>query len=267
MQDDRATPATGPSEARPDPFARLRAATPARIGLGHTGPALPTAPMLALQLAHACAREAVHAALDVAALRAALALPSLVVDSAAPDRQTYLRRPDLGRRLAPAASAALGAAAGDFDLAIVIADGLSALAAQRHAAPLIAALVARLAGWRLAPAVVARQGRVAIGDEIAAALGARAVLVLIGERPGLSVADGLGAYLTWAPRAGRLDSERNCVSNIGDQGLSPDRAADKIAWLLGEAGRLGFTGVDLKDRQAEGPPQVADPPPPPALPR
>jgi ethanolamine ammonia-lyase small subunit len=248
-----------------DPFARLRAATPARIGLGQSGPALPTAPMLALQLAHARAREAVHAVLDVEALRAALPMPSLAVESAAPDRRTYLQRPDLGRRLTAAGADALEGAAGDFDLAIVIADGLSALAAQRHAPAVVAALASRLAGWRLAPAVVARQGRVAIGDEIGAALGARAVVVLIGERPGLSVADGLGAYLTWAPRPGRLDSERNCVSNIGAQGLSPERAARTIAWLLGEAGRLGFTGVDLKDRQGDDPASLDRPAPPPAL--
>jgi ethanolamine ammonia-lyase small subunit len=223
--------------------------------------------MLALQLAHARAREAVHAHLDVETLRAELILPSLVVESAAPDRQTYLKRPDLGRRLAPASSAALAQLGGEADLAIVIADGLSALAVQRHAAAVVAALAPRLAAWRLAPVTVARQGRVAIGDEIGRALGARAVLVLIGERPGLSVADGLGAYLTWDPRPGRLDSERNCVSNIGAAGLSPGRAARTIAWLLGEAGRLGFTGVDLKDRQGDQPQGLETPAAPPALPR
>jgi len=211
--------------------------------------------MLALQLAQARARDAVQASLDVEALRAALPLPSIVVDSAAPDRETYLRRPDLGRRLGADAPSL---PTGDVDLAIVIADGLSALAAQRHAAGVVAALVPRLAGWRLAPVVIVRQGRVAIGDEIGRALGARAVAVLIGERPGLSVHDGLGAYLTWGPRPGRADSERNCVSNIGHAGLSAALAADKIAWLLVEAARLGFTGVDLKDRQDDA---LAAPPP------
>ncbi len=238
-----------PDEPARDPFARLRASTPARIGLGRAGQGLPTAPMLALQLAHARARDAVQASLDVDGLGAALCLPSIVVDSAAPDRGTYLRRPDLGRRLA---SGAAGLAACGADLSIVIADGLSALAANSHAAPLVEALLARLQGWSVAPVVLVRQGRVAIGDEIGAALGAAAVVVLIGERPGLSAADSLGAYLTWNPRPGRLDSERNCVSNIRPEGLAPERAADKIAWLLGEARVLGLTGVRLKDRQGAG---------------
>jgi ethanolamine ammonia-lyase small subunit len=245
MPDEVVTGAGDLDDPGRDPFARLRAATPARIGLGRAGQGLPTAPMLALQLAHARAREAVYATLDVEALRAALGRPAIVVSSAAPDRQAYLRRPDLGRRLDPAAPPL---PAGDFDLSIVIADGLSAVAVERHAAAVVATLASRLPAWRLAPVVIARQGRVAIGDEIAQALGARAVVVLIGERPGLSVADGLGAYLTWAPRAGRLDSARNCVSNIGDKGLAPEAAAARIAWLLEEARRLGFTGVDLKDR-------------------
>jgi ethanolamine ammonia-lyase small subunit len=133
---------------------------------------------------------------------------------------------------------------------IVIADGLSATAVQAHAAGVVSALIPRLSDWRLGPLVIARQGRVAIGDAIGEAMAARAVLVLIGERPGLSAADSLGAYLTWAPRTGRRDHERNCVSNIRPGGLEPDLAADKIAWLLGEARRLGFTGVELKDRQS-----------------
>ncbi len=206
--------------------------------------------MLAFQLAHARARDAVGAALDVEAIGAELGHPVVVADSAAPDRGAYLRNPDLGRRLS--GSAAL--VRGDHDLAIVIADGLSAHAANRHGAALAAALLARLEGWSVAPVVLARQGRVAIGDPIAEALGARAVVVLIGERPGLSTPHSLSAYLTWAPRAGRLDSERNCVSNIHEpHGLSIEQAADKIAWLLGEARRLGFTGVDLKDRHASLP--------------
>ncbi|HEX3919673.1 MAG TPA: ethanolamine ammonia-lyase subunit EutC, partial [Caulobacteraceae bacterium] len=228
-----------------DPFAALRAATPARVGLGRAGQGLPTGPMLAFQLAHARACDAVHAALDVEALCAAIRLPTIVVESAAPDRQAYLQQPDLGRQLA-AGSPAL--TPGDYDLAIVIADGLSATAANAHAAAVVAALTLRLGGWKLAPVVVARQGRVAIGDPIGAALGARSVVVLIGERPGLSASDSLGAYLTWDPRPGRRDSERNCVSNIRvSGGLAPDLAADKIAWLLGEARRLGFSGVLLKD--------------------
>ena len=229
-----------------DPFAVLRRLTPARIGLGRVGSGLPTAALLDFQFAHANAREAVATSLDAEALADALGWPSLILDSAAPDRETYLRRPDLGRRLPPGAGPI---ARGDFDLAIVIADGLSAAAAQSHAAEVTQALMSALAGWRVAPAAIVRQGRVAIGDEIGERLGARAVVVLIGERPGLSAADSLGAYLTWAPRIGRLDSERNCVSNIRPDGLPPQAAARKIAWLLGEARRLSFTGVELKDRE------------------
>ena len=228
-----------------DPFEVLRRATTARVGLGRAGQGLPTAPMLAFQLAHARARDAVHAALDVERVREALGAGVLSVTSAAPDRAAYLGDPDLGRRLAPGTSLPRG----EHDLAIVVADGLSATAVHAHAASVVRALTARLADWTIAPVVVARQGRVAIGDPIGEALGASMVVVLIGERPGLSAADSLGAYLTWCPRPGRVDSERNCVSNIRDPGgLSPDLAADKIAWLLTEARRLGFTGVDLKDR-------------------
>jgi ethanolamine ammonia-lyase small subunit len=228
-----------------DPFRRLRASTPARIGLGRAGQGLPTAPMLAFQLAHARARDAVSATLDVEAIAAGVGRPVLIVDSAARDRETYLRNPDFGRRLAPG----MDLARDDHDLAIVIADGLSAQAANLHGAALALALLVRLEGWSVAPIVLARQARVALGDPVASALGARAVVVLIGERPGLSTPRSLSAYLTWSPRPGRLDSERNCVSNIHEpHGLSLDHAADKIAWLLGEARRLGFTGVDLKDR-------------------
>ncbi|MBV8681777.1 MAG: ethanolamine ammonia-lyase subunit EutC [Caulobacteraceae bacterium] len=224
----------------------LRRLTPARVGLGRVGCGLPTAAMLDFQLAHANARDAVATRLDAEALAAGLGWPSMILNSAAPDQDTYLRRPDLGRRLAQGAGALVR---GDCDLAIVIADGLSATAAQKHAVPVVQALVADLGGWSIAPAAIVRRGRVAIGDEIGERLGVRAVVVLIGERPGLSAADSLGAYVTWAPRVGRLDSERNCVSNIRSDGLPPEAAARKIAWLLGESRRLGFTGVDLKNRE------------------
>ncbi len=230
-----------------DLFAALRGATPARIGLGRAGQGLPTAALLDFQLAHARARDAVYAALDVKRLAAAFGGPTLLVDSTAPHRGAYLQNPDLGRRLRPGGDIL---PRGDHDLAIVIADGLSAIAAQAHGVKVATALIAALAGWRIAPLVIARQARVALGDEIGEALGARLVVMLIGERPGLSAADSLGAYLTWAPKPGRRDSERNCVSNIRDPGgLTPMQAADKIAWLLGEARRLGLTGVALKDRQ------------------
>lgn len=231
-----------------DPYRLLRAATSARIGLGRAGHALPTRPLLALQLAEARARAAVFVALDLDHLRRQISTACLMADSAAPDRETYLRNPDLGRRLAPHAAALPRQ---DADLAIVIADGLSAGAVHAHAPALVHALLSRLCDWRVGPPILARQGRVALGDAIGQAVGARAVVVLIGERPGLSAADSLGAYITWAPRLGRLDAERNCVSNIREPGgLATDEAADKIAWLLIQARRLGFTGVDLKDREA-----------------
>lgn len=237
----------------PDPWQALRAFTPARIALGRAGVSLPTRAHLDFQLAHARARDAVHDRLDVAALRAALAdagLESLEVRSAAADRATYLQRPDLGRRLDDGAAARLRAAAPEgAEAAIVVADGLSARAAQAHAVPVLASLVPRLrdAGWRIAPVVVAEQGRVALGDEVGSALGAALVLVLLGERPGLTAPDSLGAYLTWAPRPGRTDAERNCVSNIRPEGLVPVLAADRLCYLLLEAARRRLSGVALKD--------------------
>jgi ethanolamine ammonia-lyase small subunit len=240
--------------AVPDPWQALRALTPARIALGRAGQSLPTRAHLEFQLAHARARDAVHEALDVARLREALAaagLETAEARSAAPDRDTYLQRPDLGRRLDPTSRAALhdSAAPGGVDAAVVVADGLSARAAQAHAPPLLAALVPRLcqAGWRLAPAVVALQARVALGDEVGALLNARLVLVLLGERPGLSAPHSLGAYLTWDPRPGRTDAERNCVSNIRPEGLVPALAAGRLHHLMLEAARLRLSGVRLKD--------------------
>jgi len=235
-----------------DPFARFRAATRARIGLGRAGDAQPLAPQLEFQLAHARARDAVHGRVEWDRLEAELppwpSGPALRVNSAAPDRPTYLRRPDLGRRLDPAGATLPSPAA--WDLAIVIGDGLSAAAVQAWAAPTLAALLPRLPGWRLAPVVLAEQARVALGDPIGQALGARQVAVLIGERPGLSSADSLGIYLTFDPRPGRRDAERNCISNIHGAGLSPERAAVKLAWLAHEARRLGLTGIDLKEDAA-----------------
>jgi ethanolamine ammonia-lyase small subunit len=229
-----------------DPWDALRAATRARVALGRAGDALPTARELEFRAAHAAARDAVHAPLDAGRLRAALG-EVLEVRSAAPDRATYLQRPDLGRRLAPGTRLPRA----DADLAVVIADGLSPRAVHEHAAGVTTALLERLPGWSVAPLVVAHQGRVALGDEIGAALGARAVVVLVGERPGLSAADSLGAYLTWEPRPGRVDAERNCVSNIRPpHGLAYAQAADTLAALLGAARELGASGVALKDESA-----------------
>lgn len=235
-----------PDEASRDPYAALRLATRARIGLGRAGDALPTRALLDFQLAHSRARDAVHGAVDIDAIAAQLPLPSLRVRSRVPDRASYLRRPDLGRRVHPDDLPKLDAARGDFDLAFVIADGLSAAAVHAHALPLIAEVLPRLPGLRLAPVVLAGQARVALGDEIGEALGAQLVAVLIGERPGLSVADSLGVYLTWAPRLGRVDAERNCISNIHLDGLSYAQAADTLAGLVGAARRLRQSGVALK---------------------
>ena len=236
-----------------DPWVRLARLTPARIGLGRAGAALPTREVLRFALDHARARDAVHAPLDVEALEADLAALGhgvLRVESAAPDRPTYLRRPDLGRRLSEASRAGLEALdRPPADLAVVIADGLSAAAVQTHASPLLIALAPWIqhAGWTLAPVVVARQGRVALGDEVGELLRARMVVVLVGERPGLSSPDSLGIYLTHDPRPGRTDAERNCISNVRPAGLAYDLAAFKLAWHLAEAVRLGLTGVALKD--------------------
>jgi ethanolamine ammonia-lyase small subunit len=238
--------------APPVPWQNLRRFTPARIALGRVGAGLPTAAHLAFQSAHAAARDAVHAELDVAGLQAdfaAAGLDSITVRSASPDRRSYLLRPDLGRALDPADRDRLAATPSPGCIAFVVCDGLSAIAVQRHAAPLLR-LVA--VGLDTPPrVVVASQGRVALGDAVGAALQAEAVVVLIGERPGLSTPDSLGAYLTWQPRIGRTDAERNCISNIRAEGLPVEPAAAKLLWLMAEMRRLRLTGVGLKDAQPE----------------
>ncbi|MYM33617.1 ethanolamine ammonia-lyase subunit EutC [Duganella sp. FT94W] len=244
-----------------NPWRALRRHTDARIGLGRAGVSLPTAAQLAFQLDHARARDAVHAPLDVAALRPALAAldlpgPLLELHSAASSRSVYLQRPDLGRRLDAASRAQLQALPRDpagVDLALVLADGLSSLALAQNAAPLLHALRARLAleHWTLAPLSVVRQGRVAVGDEVGELLGARMVVVLIGERPGLSSPDSMGLYLSWAPRLGLSDAGRNCISNVRPQGLDYEAAAFKLHYLLSEARRRQVSGVALKDETAQ----------------
>ncbi|PIO99634.1 ethanolamine ammonia-lyase subunit EutC [Pleomorphomonas carboxyditropha] len=230
-----------------DPFARFRAVTRARIGLGRAGDSLPIRAVLDFQLAHARARDAVHGHVDFAAMAARIGgqRPVIHLKSRAADRSTYLARPDLGRRVDPAALA--GVEKGDWDVAFVVADGLSAAAVEAHAEIVLTACLRRLGDLKVAPIVLGEQARVAFGDEAGEALGARMVVVLIGERPGLSVPDSLGAYLTFGPEVGRRDSERNCISNIHADGLPHETAADKIAWLIREALRLGLTGVDLKE--------------------
>jgi len=244
--DDGDEPARAPSPPA-DPWTALRRHTPARISLGRAGTSLPTAEVLRFAAAHALARDAVHLPLDVDGLLADLrgqGLDVVTVTSRATSRMEYLTRPDLGRQLAVDSRDALESDA-DAGLCVVIGDGLSAIAAQMHGAPLVAAL--RDNGLDIDRVVVATQARVALGDEIGERVGASLVLVLLGERPGLSSPDSLGAYLTWAPQVGRADSERNCVSNIRPEGLALPEAAVRIAWLVRESRRRRVTGIELKD--------------------
>jgi ethanolamine ammonia-lyase small subunit len=250
-----------------NPWRRLRQFTAARIGLGRSGVSLPTNEMLAFQLAHAQARDAVHTPLDFAALTQQLEQlseqqpllsnePPLHVHSQAVDRMTYLQRPDLGRRLDEASRVLLQQEQQQperpFDLAIVVADGLSATAIAHNALPFIDALTQQLANdaepWSLAPITLVEQGRVAVGDDVGELLNARIALVLIGERPGLSSPDSLGLYLTFAPQRGLHDARRNCISNIRPEGLNYAQAAERAAYLLRESRRLKISGVALKDR-------------------
>lgn len=240
----------------PDPWAELRAFTRARIALGRAGGSLPTAELLAFSAACAAARDAVWSELDLDRLAADLEpadLPLVRVRSQAADRATFLQRPDLGRRLDPACAPALAAARseGGCDLAIVVADGLSAAAAQRHAPALVIALAARLRARGLRPgaAALAVQARVAMEDPVGAALGARAALILLGERPGLGSPDSLGAYLVLGPRTGNTDAQRNCVSGIRPEGLPVEAAVELIEWLVTESLRRGLSGVGLKDER------------------
>jgi len=245
--------------ANPDPWHALAALTAARIALGRTGSSLPTRAVLNFDLAHALARDAVHQPLDPAVLAARWleqgGAAAVRVRSRARDRLTYLQRPDLGRRLDEASVARLAAEAtqaGHCDLAIVIADGLSAPAVEANALPLVQSLLRHLDDLRVGPLVIAEQGRVALGDEIGALFKASLVLILLGERPGLSSPDSLGAYLTFAPQLGRLDAERNCISNIRANGLPPELAAGKLAWLIRAALARRLTGIGLKD-ESESP--------------
>ncbi len=231
----------------------LRGLTSARIGLGRAGISVPTAAQLAFQAAHARARDAVHLPFERAALAAQLrerAWDSVMLSSRAASRAQYLQRPDLGRRLADTSVEALRQYRDSKpDLAIVVADGLSALAVQRHALPLLEQLLpqASAAGWSCAPIFLLEQGRVAAGDEIGGLLGAGMLAMLIGERPGLSSPDSLGIYFTYAPRVGLSDAGRNCISNVRTEGLDHATAAHRLMFLMREARRRGLSGVALKD--------------------
>lgn len=239
-----------------DPWRQLRALTPARIALGRVGTSLPTAAQLDFQYAHAQARDAVHLPMDVASLSAlvhAQGHATQALHSSAADRNTYLQRPDLGRRLDKASVQQLSVFAQGqgqgFDLSVVIADGLSSLAVQRHAPPMLLRIseLAANEGWSLAPIAIVEQGRVAVADEVAQLLGARMVVIMIGERPGLSSPDSLGLYFTYAPRVGLNDAARNCISNVRLEGLSYAMAAHKLLYLMREACVRQLSGVNLKD--------------------
>jgi ethanolamine ammonia-lyase small subunit len=240
----------------------LRELTPARVALGRTGASLPTDALLDFTLAHARARDAVHAAFDVSAVIAglgALGFEALDVRSRAGERADYLRRPDLGRMLDQSSQHRLASCDGGGRLAIVVGDGLSPTAVNAHAVEVIRRLVPRLGidGIDVGPVLVAAGARVALGDEIGGLIGARMILMLIGERPGLSAPDSLGAYLTFAPRPGLTDAERNCVSNIHGAGLGYDEAALRIAWLIREGLARQMTGVALKDESGgQTPPRI-----------
>ena len=246
-----------------DPWGKLRQYTPARIALGRAGTSLPTKPHLQFQLAHARARDAVHHELDIPVLQKALAersLDALVLKSCADNRAHYLQRPDKGRRLDPLSRAELEARprpATPYDLAFVIGDGLSAMAIEEHALPFLGVMLPALGDtWQVAPLTIVKEARVAIGDEIGELLGAKMVVILIGERPGLSSPDSMGIYLTLDPRVGLTDESRNCISNVRPEGLSYEHAAYKLNYLMTEARRRGLSGVHLKD-EAEAMLQVA----------
>jgi ethanolamine ammonia-lyase small subunit len=233
----------------PNPWTALRRHTAARIALGRTGSSLPTDEVLAFGLAHAQARDAVHLPLDVPALRAQIEAqpwPVVEVASRAGDRAAYLARPDWGRRLRPESVAALSELPQGSDLVFVISDGLSSTAVQSNALPLLLALAPLLAGLSIAPIVIATQARVALSDEVGELLGARMAISLIGERPGLSSPDSLGAYLTYGPKVGNTDEARNCISNIRPEGFAIGSAALLIAANIRAALQAQLSGVALR---------------------
>jgi len=244
----------------PDSWQRLQGLTSARIALGRSGGSLPTHEWLDFKLSHARARDAVHCDFDFGRVEndiANLGLKTVVVDSGAGNRMTYLQRPDLGRLLSADSTRVLREFNCQCDLVVIVSDGLSALAVHTQVAPLLANLIPKLEKqqWTLGPIVIARYGRVALQDEIGKSIGAKIALILIGERPGLGSPDGLGAYLVYGPKPGNTDANRNCVSNIRPEGLNHQNAADTIYYLLKESRARNISGVALKDtrRMLEGP--------------
>jgi len=249
-------PTLAPAPDTPNLWLELRRLTPARIALGRTGTSMPTAAQLDFQLAHAQARDAVHLPFDHVALSEQLNAKSretLLLHSAAADRDSYLQRPDKGRRLDEASAQSLrdyaAAHPGGIDVAVIVADGLSSLAVHRHTVPFLERMeeLASAEGWTLSPVILVEQGRVAVGDEIGELLGAKMSVVLIGERPGLSSPDSLGLYFTYAPKIGLNDAHRNCISNVRLEGLSYGMAAHRLLYLMREACKRQLSGVNLKD--------------------
>lgn len=240
------------------PWQMLRRFTPARVALGRAGGSIPTREWLDFRLAHAQARDAILRELDEPALVSALEEASgekvLRLNSRAETLEEYLAHPDAGRRLSDHSAELLRTVEPGADLLLLVSEGLSALAAQAHAAAVVGALVPRLrkAGWRIAPVGVVRRARVALQDHAGELIQARLALILLGERPGLASPDSLGAYIVHRPRVGNTDAQRNCVSNISRLGLTPQEAAEKLEWLLTEARVRGASGVDLKDERRSG---------------
>jgi ethanolamine ammonia-lyase small subunit len=229
-----------------DAWSHLRDFTSARLALGRTGNSLPTSRVLEFQLAHARAQDAVHRPFLPSAIADAIGAPSISVATRAADRQTYLLDPDSGRTLSDAARDTLQR--GTFDAVLVIADGLSATAVHAHGAALARLIFAALPHLNWSPTVIVTNGRVAIGDEIAEALGAKIAVVMIGERPGLTAADSLGLYITYAPEPGvTKDASRNCISNVRPGGLALADAVHRLSWLIGECRRLKLSGVAVKE--------------------
>jgi len=252
MTQDKKTSILSSSSTVQDPWQSLRKFTSARIALGRVGSSLPTKEILNFGMAHAMARDAVHLSLDVDLLESqiqSIGFATIKVHSRANDRASYLLRPDWGRRLDDESTLRLEEAAKDsIDLLLVVADGLSSLAVQKHAVPMLNAITELLpTSWKIGPLVIASQARVALADDIGERMKARMTILLIGERPGLSSPDSLGLYLTYQPKLACSDADRNCISNVRPEGLSYQAAAKKLMWLAQESVRLKLSGVALKD--------------------
>ena len=241
----------------PDRWASLRQFTDARIALGRSGVSMPVSETLKLKMAHAHAKDAVFSVLNKSEISNQLnelQLPFVFLQSKAINRHVYLQRPDLGRRLSESATETLKALqSNDFDVCITLADGLSAEAVNQHAIPVITLLkkLFQQKALRLAPVCIVEEGRVAVSDDTGSLLNTKLSLVFIGERPGLSSPDSLGAYLTYAPQVGLTDERRNCVSNIRPQGLRYEEAANIIFYLVKESLQLQISGVALKDNSGK----------------